>query len=240
MLITIHRGTTSIRTILPASVQWAAPASGRFGTASFVIPRSSRLWTSGVLTEDGGQLVLLSDGRHSFAGVANAPVWDAAGARITVLDIGEWVGIRPLLRRRTFRACPASVIARAAIRDAFEGSGVLPVTLGPCAIGGPIIPRYAFDGRQTAGQVLTALTEQTGQEWVIDHASYQFRWQAQIGRYHEGLLTDVGDLFPTVPGRDLMERYQRVTEVDGRTRRQFTAVNGTVPLLWPSATVVEV
>ena len=239
MLLEIHNGTTQARTWLPASATWTTAARGSFGTATFTIPRHHRLWTSGVLREDGGQLVRLYAGRDVFTGIANAPEWGAEGARITVLDIGEWTGARVLLRRREFRACPASMIARRAIEDAFIGSGVLPVTIGPCAIAPPLIPRYSFTGTQTCQQVLTDLVTETGQEWVIDHATYQFRWQPQTGRYHDGLLTDIGDLFPTVQGRDLAERAQASVEVDARTRRQFTAYNRSTPPLWPRTALVE-
>lgn len=240
MLLTLHNGTRQARLWLSTSVTWTAKADGRFGTASFVIPRNHRVWQSGILNPSGGQLVRVEADGAVFAGVAREPVWDDEGARITLLEIAEWVGVRALRKRREFRACPAAVIVRRAIEDAFVGSAVLPVTIGPCAIGGPLIPRYTFDGRQTVQTVLAAMVEQTGHEWTIDHATYQFRWQPQVGRYREGLLTDIGELFPTVRGRDLTQRYQQATEIDSRTRRTFTALNPTLPPLFPSQSVVEV
>ena len=98
MLLEIHNGTVQARCWIATSVTWSATASGRFGTATFTVPRNHRLWTSGVMRPDGGQLVRLSDGPTIFAGVANAPTWDRDGARVTVLEVGEWVGRRVLLR----------------------------------------------------------------------------------------------------------------------------------------------
>jgi hypothetical protein len=235
-LVSLHNGVRSARLWLSTSVTTTAKASGKMGSATFSIPRTSRIWSAGIIRHDGGNLVQIGD----FAGITDRPQWDDDGAQIRALEVGQWVGVRIPPRARAFRACPASVIARAAILDGFIGSGVLPVTIGPCAVSPPLIREYRFDGRKTVKGILTDMVNETGQEWAIDGRTYEFRWQPQIGRYHEGTIVDLGELIDDLKLSDLTERFQQVTETDRRTKRSFTAWNGTTPPLWPAQTTLEV
>jgi hypothetical protein len=240
MYVTIYQRAAAARLVIPAQFTKRPSIAGSFGSGQITFDRTSRAWRDDILSREGGQLIRIRDQREVFTGVGQEPQWSGDTVTIRVVDINEWVGHRVLTRRRVFRACPAGLIARRAAEDAFLGSGVLPVTIGPCALGAPLLRRFEFTGRETAQTVLKRLTDETGHEWNIDHDTYEFRWQPETGRYREGLLVDLGDLFPNYTGRPLDERYREVIEVDGRTKRSFRALNMTTPALHTKQTVVEV
>lgn len=240
MIVEISNSVYQLILGIPVDVLWTAKSKGQFGSVSFFLPRSSPAWGSPAIREDGGSLVKVSDGESVWTGILDEPKPEDEGMSLSALEIGKWIERRELAVRREFRGCTPDVIARRAIQDGFIGTGVLPVTIGPCAIAAPLIPYYAFDGKKMVRDVLNYLQQETGQEWEIDHRTYEFRWQVQTGRYHEGLLIDQGDLLPSIQIGKLEDRYQQVTEIDQRTKRSFTAWNMTTPPLWPAQKILEV
>lgn len=240
MIVSIATNERQARLWLPTQVTWASKADRAMGSAAFFVPRSSPLWGNDVIPKEGGAVVKFSDGASEFTGITDPPEWGADGAQVPVLEIAQWVGFRVPRRRRTFRAMTAGAIAGIVVRDAFEAVAALPVWVGACVECPPLIPKFELNGRQTVQQVLASLQDETGQEWSIDHATYEFRWQTEVGTYHEALVVDRGDLVAKITRPSLTERFQETTEVDSRTRRSFTAWNGETPLAWPSQTTVEV
>jgi hypothetical protein len=210
------------------------------GTASFFLPRTSPVWDSGVLATKGGQAVKVTNGRKVWLGVADVPTWQEDGADITALEIGEWVGIQQISRAHEFYSATAGLIVGVAFREAFSGIASLPITIGPIVEAAPIISRYSFSPGQSLLSILGDMQDQSGQTWDIDHATGVVRWQMSAGRYHEGLHVDGGRLVESIKPGALRDRYQQVTEYDQRTRRSFTAWDGSTPPLWPAKTSIEV
>jgi hypothetical protein len=211
MLVTLwHDGRRRVSAELPASVKWCSTAAREFGSASFTIPYTHRIYSRQYFMEDGGQLVwLYKRGVGLWRGVTLTVSEDENGAVVQAIALEAITAERHVSTNQAFIYCTADMIVREAVRDATSGLARSFIGEGSFCGGGPFIPLYEFTG-QTLAQVLADMMELTGMEWQIDEWG-ALSWTPPMGRLQQRHLCEGGDVVGASRNSSAAQRAAQVT-----------------------------
>jgi hypothetical protein len=225
MIVTLINGPAQWTEDYPVSaLAWQLPGSGQPGKATVFVPGSSPGASRTYIDTTGGlSRVHIAD--------ADLGEWDGfvklaqgAGGGGLTLQCEELSGAlaAELAGEGTFTGLTAGTLALEAYRRAFGGQSNPPVVPGTFADAPPVLLTYSFGGR-TLLDVLSDLSQQTGQGWSI--AGGRLSWGVPQGRAYEAYLCDDADVLVTdPPTADYSGLLKAVTaRATGATGGSFTA-----------------
>lgn len=218
-------GANTIAVDAPAEREWAAVVTGRAGTATITLPRSSPAARSTYIDPEAGSTVRIAGqgGCGDWFGPVTGLAFEDGVIRVTAMQPWQVLGKRLVERPLALVNVTPGYVATVAVREALGGLPWFNATLP--FDGGPLTLDYEFSG-QDVWSVFSDLMARGGGELHIDPVDGRMAWCGPLAyaTQHEGLLIAGTDLQGWGYEESTAERVSQVTATLDRLR--YTANAG--------------
>lgn len=224
--------TDSITIDVPVECEWAAPGTGRDGSATLTLPYGSPAADAAYINPLGGSLLRVIGEADSsdWRGVIHRPNFTQRGVELSAVELTALLARWPVDLNHVFTNISAEDIVRRAL-----AAGPLPV--GGIAQSGPHIEGYEFHGEPIWDHV-RAMSERSDAELIIDD-DYRLHWGGTGHQSYGTLLNYPKDVAELSWAPDVLDQAIQVTALSDQASATRTLVGLQAGASWGAHVVVK-